>query len=104
MWAGRSIVVLPVIPRQVTPGSTSAGGPSNRNDSTPHEVLFPSPFGGAAYAIAGQQGGSISAEHGIGSIKREFLHHSRSAAELALMRLLKSSLDPKGILNPGKVV
>jgi FAD/FMN-containing dehydrogenase len=70
----------------------------------PHEVPFPSTFGGAAYAIVGQHCGSISAEHDIGSIKREFLHHSRSAAELALMRLLKSTLDPKGILNPGKVV
>jgi len=48
--------------------------------------------------------GSISAEHGIGLQKREFLPLSRSPAELALMRTLKSALDPKGILNPGKVV
>jgi FAD/FMN-containing dehydrogenase len=58
----------------------------------------------AAYEIVGQFCGSISAEHGIGSIKREFLHHSRSQAEIAVMRLLKSALDPRGILNPGKVV
>ena len=48
--------------------------------------------------------GSISAEHGIGLQKREFLHLSRSPAEIALMRTLKRALDPKGILNPGKVV
>ena len=48
-------------------------------------------------------GGSVSAEHGIGLEKKDFLHISRSDNEIALMRLLKSSLDPKAILNPGKV-
>jgi FAD/FMN-containing dehydrogenase len=56
------------------------------------------------YAPLGAIGGSISAEHGIGTEKRGHLHVSRSEAEIALMRLLKSSLDPKGILNPGKVL
>jgi FAD/FMN-containing dehydrogenase len=56
------------------------------------------------YAAVGQWGGSISAEHGIGLLKRDFLHYSRTAEELALMRLLKTSMDPKGILNPGKVI
>jgi len=51
-----------------------------------------------------QRGGSISAEHGIGLEKRDHLHHSRSPAELALMRSLKRTLDPDGILNPGKVL
>jgi FAD/FMN-containing dehydrogenase len=49
-------------------------------------------------------GGSISAEHGIGLQKRPFLSVSRSPAEIALMRTLKNALDPKGILNPGKVL
>ncbi|MEZ5697222.1 MAG: FAD-binding oxidoreductase [Sphingomonadaceae bacterium] len=49
-------------------------------------------------------GGSLSAEHGIGLEKRDWLHVSRNAQEIALMRLLKSSLDPKGLLNPGKVL
>jgi FAD/FMN-containing dehydrogenase len=49
-------------------------------------------------------GGSISAEHGIGTLKRPYLGHSRGPAELALMGLLKRTLDPKGILNPGKVI
>ncbi len=48
--------------------------------------------------------GSISAEHGIGLLKRDFLGHSRSPAEIALMRQLKTVLDPKGLLNPGKVL
>ncbi len=48
-------------------------------------------------------GGSISAEHGIGLQKRAFLPLSRSATEIALMRTLKQALDPKGILNPGKI-
>lgn len=48
--------------------------------------------------------GSVSAEHGIGLQKLEFIGISRSPKELALMRTLKTALDPKGILNPGKVV
>jgi len=56
------------------------------------------------YSAVGEWGGSVSAEHGIGSIKREFLHESRSPAELAVMRAVKSALDPNGILNPGKVL
>ncbi|KLD78129.1 FAD-linked oxidase [Xanthomonas hyacinthi DSM 19077] len=49
-------------------------------------------------------GGSVSAEHGIGEEKRRYLDISRSAAEIAAMRVLKQALDPKGILNPGKVL
>jgi len=49
-------------------------------------------------------GGSISAEHGIGTLKRAYLGHSRSAAEIEVMRRIKAALDPKGILNPGKVI
>ena len=49
-------------------------------------------------------GGSVSAEHGIGLEKRDWLAISRSADEIALMKVLKVALDPKGILNPGKVL
>jgi FAD/FMN-containing dehydrogenase len=47
--------------------------------------------------------GSVSAEHGVGLLKRDFLHHSRAPAEIALMRAIKRELDPNGILNPGKL-
>jgi FAD/FMN-containing dehydrogenase len=49
-------------------------------------------------------GGSISAEHGIGIAKREALKTQKSAAELEIMRALKHTLDPKNILNPGKLL
>jgi FAD/FMN-containing dehydrogenase len=47
--------------------------------------------------------GSISAEHGIGLLKKSFLGYSRTPAELSLFRGLKAVLDPKGLLNPGKI-
>lgn len=47
--------------------------------------------------------GSVSAEHGIGLEKKAYLSMCRSEAEIATMRLLKKALDPKGILNPGKI-
>ena len=57
----------------------------------------------AMFALVRAHGGSISAEHGIGLLKKEFLGYTRSAAEIALLRALKRTLDPKGILNPGKI-
>ena len=47
--------------------------------------------------------GAISAEHGIGLEKKPYLSLSRSAEEIELMRSLKRTMDPKNILNPGKV-
>lgn len=46
------------------------------------------------------RGGSISAEHGVGTAKKKYLHLSRSAAEISAMRSVKRALDPDGILNP----
>jgi FAD/FMN-containing dehydrogenase len=57
-----------------------------------------------AYDLVREVGGVISAEHGIGTLKRDWLEHSRSRAELAAMRAIKHALDPAGILNPGKVL
>jgi glycolate oxidase subunit GlcD len=51
-----------------------------------------------------RHGGSISAEHGIGLVKRAYLESTRSAAEIALMRGVRQVFDPNGILNPGKVM
>jgi FAD/FMN-containing dehydrogenase len=50
-----------------------------------------------------RHGGSISAEHGIGLVKRAYLESTRSAAEIALMRGVREVFDPRGVLNPGKV-
>ncbi|MCB1645284.1 MAG: FAD-binding oxidoreductase [Pseudomonadales bacterium] len=55
-------------------------------------------------AIVEQYEGSVSAEHGVGLIKRDQLHFSRSPAELAFMRAIKQVFDPDNIMNPGKVI
>ncbi|OAP36982.1 FAD-linked oxidase [Sinorhizobium glycinis] len=56
------------------------------------------------YGLVREMGGSISAEHGIGTMKKKWLGHARSEAEIALMRVLKGALDPENLLNPGKVI
>jgi len=58
----------------------------------------------AVYELANELGGSFSAEHGIGRLKRQYLPKYRGASEIELMRTLKKALDPKNILNPGKVI
>jgi FAD/FMN-containing dehydrogenase len=54
----------------------------------------------AVFRLVADLGGSISAEHGIGTAKRAWLHLNRSPAELAVFRAIKAALDPDGILNP----
>ena len=56
------------------------------------------------YEPLAARGGSVSAEHGIGLEKQPWLELCRSPAELALMRKLKAALDPRNILNPGRVL
>jgi FAD/FMN-containing dehydrogenase len=56
------------------------------------------------YSATGAHSGSVSAEHGVGTLRREYLHHSRTREELVLMTRLKAALDPHGILNPHRVV
>jgi FAD/FMN-containing dehydrogenase len=55
----------------------------------------------AVLKLVSRYGGSISAEHGVGRAKAEYLGLSRSDNEIAVMRAIKSSLDPNGLLNPG---
>jgi len=56
------------------------------------------------FALVQRHHGSISAEHGIGLLKKAFLGFTRSPAEIAVMRAVKKTLDPNGILNPGKIL
>ncbi len=58
----------------------------------------------AVHAIVRQYRGSISAEHGIGRLKRADLARFKGAVDLDVMRVIKHALDPNGILNPGKVL
>jgi FAD/FMN-containing dehydrogenase len=56
------------------------------------------------YGAVSAHGGSISAEHGIGVLKRDELPHYKDATALALMRAVKRALDPLGLMNPGRVL
>ena len=56
------------------------------------------------YEVVDALSGSISAEHGVGQLKREEITHHKDAVEIELMRAVKKTLDPRGLMNPGKVV
>ncbi len=62
------------------------------------------PMNDVVHGVTVKFGGSISAEHGIGVLKREDMRWFKSEVELDVMRGLKALFDPKGILNPGKVL
>jgi len=62
------------------------------------------PMSDAIFQLVSDLDGSISAEHGIGQMKRDALKLYRSPVELDMMRSIKRALDPKGILNPGKLL
>jgi len=71
--------------------------PGEGDNSLRHDVEA------CVYEPLGQISGSVSAEHGVGLEKKPWLDISRSAEEIDLMRRMKLALDPKGILNPGKI-
>ncbi len=56
------------------------------------------------FALVQAKNGSVSAEHGVGLLKRDFLGYSRSDAEIEAMRAVKAVFDPNGIMNPGKLL
>ena len=56
------------------------------------------------YGLIQEMHGSISAEHGVGMIKKPYLGYSRSEAEIELLKGIKQVFDPKGVLNPGKLI
>ncbi len=58
----------------------------------------------AIFALVKKHAGSISAEHGIGLLKKDYLAYSRSLGEMALMKGIKRLLDPGNLMNPGKVI
>jgi FAD/FMN-containing dehydrogenase len=62
------------------------------------------PINALVYDMVDQFGGSISAEHGIGSLKREKLEQHKSPVALGLMRSIKQALDPHNLMNPGRVL
>jgi FAD/FMN-containing dehydrogenase len=78
---------------------------SQRPDS-PREAFLAraAPLETAIFDLAENLGGSISAEHGIGRLKAAEFSRRADPVELAVMHDLKRALDPKGILNPGKVL
>ncbi|MBC7803209.1 MAG: FAD-binding oxidoreductase [Candidatus Parcubacteria bacterium] len=59
---------------------------------------------GIVYSVVAALGGSISAEHGLGQLKREEITRHKDPLELELMRAVKGALDPRGLMNPGKVI
>ena len=56
------------------------------------------------YHAVAELGGSISAEHGLGQLKRDDIRHHKAPLELEMMRALKKALDPQGLMNPGKLL
>jgi FAD/FMN-containing dehydrogenase len=69
-----------------------------RDGEGPHDI------DAIVYAAVRDMNGAISAEHGIGTLKRAYLGYTRSPAELAVMRAVKQALDPAQILNRGKLL
>ncbi|HUH58940.1 MAG TPA: FAD-binding oxidoreductase [Candidimonas sp.] len=82
-------------------------------DGNVHIVVGPVPEDGrktehaiekAFYTVTRDLEGSVSAEHGIGLHKKEWLEYSRNEAEIALIKSMKRAIDPHNIMNPGKIV
>jgi FAD/FMN-containing dehydrogenase len=61
-------------------------------------------FNRLVHDIVARHSGSISAEHGLGQLRREEVRRYKPAVELALMKKIKAALDPRGLMNPGKVI
>ena len=84
----------------VQPGAAAGGNDAEDGDA----VAIGQRVDRLVYEPLAPVGGSVSAEHGIGTEKLPWLHLSRSDTEIAVMRSLKRTLDPNNVLNPGRVV
>ncbi|MBB6093561.1 FAD/FMN-containing dehydrogenase [Povalibacter uvarum] len=74
-----------------------------QGDASQFESLAPR-INRAVHDLIARYGGSFSAEHGIGQLKRSELQRYKNPVALSVMRTIKQALDPKGIMNPGKVL
>lgn len=85
--------------------SVSPGTDSAANSAAARAFFDQSPdVNHGVYEVVTSLNGSISAEHGLGVLKREEIKRYKSGLELELMRSIKASLDPHGLMNPGKVL
>ena len=73
-------------------------------DADAYLQRFEHPVNTLVYDAVGRFGGSISAEHGIGALKRDELALRKSPVALGLMRAIKRALDPQGLMNPGRML
>lgn len=78
--------------------------PPQNQDAAVYKKTTGVKISAALHQLAAEMGGSFSAEHGVGQFKVDELETHASALRLALMRTIKSALDPKDLLNPGKVL
>ena len=90
-------------------GSSGPAGPKvslseGRRESSEAFVARWGEVNAIVHGIVATFGGSISAEHGIGQLKRDLLKTVKDPVALDAMRAIKAALDPRGILNPGKVL
>ena len=86
--------------RRARPGCSATSPTATSTSTSPASTPTTSRSTRPCSRLVAERGGSISAEHGIGTAKRPWLHLIRSPAELAAMRAIKAALDPDGILNP----
>lgn len=94
------ILIAPVGAEQQTPPSSHDLPVSNHKERNEHWHGLSNKL---VYTPLQALGGSVSAEHGIGLLKKSYLSFSRNDLEIQLMKKLKDSMDPKGILNRGKI-
>jgi len=75
-------------------------------EGTPASVAFDheAPINDIVYAAVARHGGSVSAEHGLGQLRRELAQRTKPRVEIAMMRSVKQALDPLCLMNPGKLI